>query len=149
MGSRWGITLVGKDTISAEQNIDTVIAEVARIENLISDWKPESQVSQVNSHAGIAPVRVDREVFELTKRALHLSRLTNGAFDISSNGPHLEIRRLHDRHAFTRANQKIGGKGRLQQHHPGQCSFNHIFKTKRDEDWVWCLRRGICRRSMP
>lgn len=83
MGSRWGITLSGPDTLSTQQNIDTVIAEVTRIENLISDWRPETQVSQVNKNAGIRPVKVDREVFQLTQRAMELSRLTGGAFDIS------------------------------------------------------------------
>lgn len=83
MGSRWGITLIAKDSITTEKNIDTVIAEVTRIENLISDWKPETQVSQVNSNAGVSPVKVDPEVFELAQRALALSKATNGAFDIS------------------------------------------------------------------
>ncbi|MCD0488653.1 FAD:protein FMN transferase [Pedobacter sp. MC2016-14] len=83
MGSRWDITIVAKDTAEAEHNIDVVIAEVSRIENLISDWKPESQVSQVSSNSGIRPVKVDREVFELTERALELSEISDGAFDIS------------------------------------------------------------------
>jgi thiamine biosynthesis lipoprotein len=83
MGGRFDITIVAKDSAEAEMNIDTVIGEITRIENLISDWKPASQISQVNENAGIRPVRVDHEVFELTKRALELSRLTNGAFDIS------------------------------------------------------------------
>lgn len=83
MGSRWDITIVAKDSLTAERNIDTVIAEVTRIEYLISDWKPQTQVSQVNINAGIRPVKVDREVFELTRRALRLSRKTRGAFDIS------------------------------------------------------------------
>lgn len=83
MGGRFDITIVAKDSAEAEMNIDTVICEITRIENLISDWKPASQISQVNENAGIRPVRVDHEVFELTKRALELSRLTNGAFDIS------------------------------------------------------------------
>lgn len=83
MGSRFDISIVARDSLQAEQNIDTVIAEVARIENLISDWIPETQVSQVNRNAGIAPVKVDPEVFQLTRTALALSRLTNGAFDIS------------------------------------------------------------------
>jgi len=83
MGSKWQVTIVAKDSLTAEQNIDTVIAEVSRIEFLISDWKPESQVSQVNSHAGIKPIKVDPEVFDLTARALELSKLTEGAFDIS------------------------------------------------------------------
>lgn len=83
MGGRFDITIVAKDSLSAERNIDSVIAEVSRIENLISDWRPNTQISQVNRNAGIAPVKVDAEVFALTQRALRLSKLTNGAFDIS------------------------------------------------------------------
>ncbi len=83
MGSRFDITIVAKDTVAAEAYIDTVVAEVTRIENLISDWRPQTQISEVNRNAGIRPVKVDREVFELTERALYLSRLTDGAFDIS------------------------------------------------------------------
>ncbi len=83
MGTRWDFTIVAKDKTTAEQNIDTCIAEVTRIENLISDWIPATQISQVNSNAGLKPIKVSAEVFELTKRALHLSELTNGAFDIS------------------------------------------------------------------
>ncbi|MVM31753.1 FAD:protein FMN transferase [Spirosoma sp. HMF4905] len=83
MGSRFDITLVADDSLMAEHAIDTVIAEVTRIENLISDWRPDTQISQVNKNAGIAPVKVDTEVFALTERALHFSKITNGAFDIS------------------------------------------------------------------
>ncbi|RYY37434.1 MAG: FAD:protein FMN transferase [Sphingobacteriaceae bacterium] len=83
MGSRFDISVIGKDSADAEAGIDTVIAEVTRIEYLISDWKPQTQVSHVNRNAGIAPVKVDKEVFELTERALALSKFTNGAFDIS------------------------------------------------------------------
>lgn len=83
MGGRFDITIVAQDSLLAEQNIDVVIAEITRIENLISDWKPTSQVSEVNQNAGIRPVKVDREVFELTQRAIRFSEITNGGFDIS------------------------------------------------------------------
>lgn len=83
MGGRFDITIVDSDSASAEANIDEIISEITRIENLISDWKPTSQVSEVNAHAGIRPVKVDREVFDLTQRAVSLSELTGGAFDIS------------------------------------------------------------------
>lgn len=83
MGSKFEITIVAKDAQTASANIDTVIQEISRIEYLISDWKPSSQISQVNSHAGIKPIKVDKEVFDLTKRALNLSEITGGAFDIS------------------------------------------------------------------
>jgi thiamine biosynthesis lipoprotein len=37
----------------------------------------------VNQNAGIKPIKVDREVFELTQRAIRFSEITNGGFDIS------------------------------------------------------------------
>nr|WP_082603481.1 FAD:protein FMN transferase [Flavobacterium sp. Root901] len=83
MGGRFDISISAKDSLTAEENINEVIAEITRIENLISDWKPDSQVSQVNQNAGIKPVKVDREVFELTQRAIKFSEITNGGFDIS------------------------------------------------------------------
>lgn len=83
MGGRFEITLVAADSSKANAHIDEVIAEISRIEHLISDWKPESQVSRVNQNAGITPVKVDWEVFELTRRAIELSQITDGAFDIS------------------------------------------------------------------
>ncbi|WP_211165400.1 FAD:protein FMN transferase [Flavobacterium silvaticum] len=83
MGSRFDITISAKDSLSAEKYIDECIAEVSRIENLLSDWKSDTQVSEVNRNAGIKPVKVDKEVFELTKRALNFSKITDGAFDIS------------------------------------------------------------------
>jgi len=83
MGGRFDITIVAKDSLTAERNIDTIITEITRIENLISDWRPNTQISKVNKNAGIAPVKVDPEVFALAERALHLSKITNGAFDIS------------------------------------------------------------------
>lgn len=83
MGGRFDISIVAQDSLVAEENIDAVIAEISRIENLISDWKPDSQISEVNGNAGVRPVKVDREVFELTQRALNFSEVTKGGFDIS------------------------------------------------------------------
>ncbi|MFT4092059.1 MAG: FAD:protein FMN transferase [Niabella sp.] len=83
MGGRFDIAIVARDSLTAERYIDTVIAEISRIEYLISDWKATSQVSEVNRNAGIRPVKVDKELLDLTERALNISKITNGAFDIS------------------------------------------------------------------
>lgn len=83
MGSRFDITIVDKDSLTAEEDIDIVVKEVTRIENLISDWRPNTQVSLINKNAGIQPVKVVEEVFQLTERAIQMSKITNGAFDIS------------------------------------------------------------------
>ena len=83
MGSVFQITLVDLDSITAHQNINKAVAEIERIENLISEWRPHTQISQVNQNAGIQPIKVDKEVFELTKKAIWFSEITEGAFDIS------------------------------------------------------------------
>lgn len=83
MGSRFEITIVDKDSLLARSRIEEVVAEVTRIENLISEWRSDTQIAMVNNNAGIKPVKVDREVFELTQRALGYSALTQGAFDVS------------------------------------------------------------------
>jgi thiamine biosynthesis lipoprotein len=83
LGSPFEITVVATDSIQANLYTELAISEVKRIENLISDWIPTTQISKVNQNAGISPVKVDLEVFELVKRAINISKLTDGAFDIS------------------------------------------------------------------
>lgn len=83
MGGTFEFSIVAKDTLQGNTAIKECIYEVARIENLISDWIPDSQVSQVNKYAGIQPITVDREVFQLTQQAIEYAKITNGAFDIS------------------------------------------------------------------
>lgn len=83
MGSKFKITLVDQDSIAVEKSINKAISEMVRIEELISDWKSTSQISLVNQNAGIKPIKVDQEVFDLTKRAIYFSEITSGAFDIS------------------------------------------------------------------
>ena len=83
MGSKFDITIVAGDSATATKNINLVIDEIVRIEELISEWKPSSQISEVNRNAGVKPIKVDKEVFDLTKRSLFFSEITNGAFDIS------------------------------------------------------------------
>ncbi len=83
MGSRFDITVVANDSISAHKYIDTAVAEITRIEKLISSWDAASQTSSINKNAGIAPVKVDTELFQLIQRAIGISKLTDGAFDIS------------------------------------------------------------------
>ncbi|WP_396164842.1 FAD:protein FMN transferase [Flavobacterium sp.] len=83
LGSPFEITVVAKDTVEGNFYINSAVNEVKRIENLISDWIPTTQISQVNQNAGIVPIKVNNEVFELVERALKISKLTDGAFDIS------------------------------------------------------------------
>lgn len=83
LGSPFEVTVVANDTIQANKYLDMAVAEVSRIENLISDWIPTTPISKVNQNAGIQPIKVPNEVFELVERSIKVSELTSGAFDIS------------------------------------------------------------------
>ncbi len=83
MGSRFEITVTAENPEKANQYIDTAVSEIQRIERLISSWDPASQTSEINRNAGIKPVVVDPELYNLISRALKISEITDGAFDIS------------------------------------------------------------------
>ena len=83
MGSDFDITVVAKDSATANGYIDTAIDEISRIEKVISSWNPTSQTSEINRNAGIQPIKVDEELYQLIERAIGISKLTDGAFDIS------------------------------------------------------------------
>lgn len=83
MGSRFDITVVANDSLQANKHIDTAVAEISRIEKLISSWDDNSQTSEINRNAGAKPVKIDKELFNLIERAIGISKLTDGAFDIS------------------------------------------------------------------
>jgi len=83
MGTRFDISVVAEDSIKGNRYIELAINEITRIENLISSWDKNSQTSLINRNAGINPVKVDAELFNLIARSLSISKLTDGAFDIS------------------------------------------------------------------
>lgn len=83
MGCRFDFTVVAKDSVKGNADIDVAINEISRIERLISSWDKNSQTSEINRNAGIKAVAVDKELYQLIERAIKISKLTNGAFDIS------------------------------------------------------------------
>jgi FAD:protein FMN transferase len=83
MGNAFEITVVADNETWAQEKIAMAIAEIKRIEKLLTTFAEESQTSQINKQAGIAAVKVDREVFDLIQRALRISDITDGAFDIT------------------------------------------------------------------
>ncbi|HMK04057.1 MAG TPA: FAD:protein FMN transferase [Ferruginibacter sp.] len=83
MGNSFEITVVAADKAWAEQKTDMAVAEIKRIEKLLTTFDENSQTNQINKRAGIAAVKVDREVVDLIKRSLRISEITDGAFDIT------------------------------------------------------------------
>ena len=83
LGSPFEMIVVADDIPQADVYINIAVAEVSRLENLISDWIPTTPISEVNRNAGIKAVIVPQEVFDLVQRSITVSKLTSGAFDIT------------------------------------------------------------------
>ncbi|MEP3211307.1 MAG: FAD:protein FMN transferase [Maribacter sp.] len=83
MGSRFSITVVSPSEELGHINIEEAIAEITRIERMISSWNTDSETYLINKNAGIKPVKVSLELFRLIERCKVISVLTDGAFDIS------------------------------------------------------------------
>ncbi|SHM31796.1 thiamine biosynthesis lipoprotein [Flavobacterium saccharophilum] len=83
MGNNFTITVVAGNEKTGNENINLAIEEIRRIEKLFTTYKEDSQTNLINQNAGIKPVKVDQEVFNLIERAAGISKITQGAFDIS------------------------------------------------------------------
>lgn len=83
MGNRFEITVVADDEDWANECIDAGIAEIRRIEKLLTTFNDDSETSLINKNAGIEPVVVSAETFNLIERSVRISKITQGAFDIT------------------------------------------------------------------
>src|SRR5436190_17700041 len=79
MGNQFEITVVADDEDWANERIDEAVEEIRRIEKLLTTFSDYSQTNLINVNAGIAPVKVDKEVFDLVHRSKKISELTQGA----------------------------------------------------------------------
>jgi thiamine biosynthesis lipoprotein len=83
MGSHFTFTAVSADDSLAWRSLRAGLRETQRIDHLFSYWDSTSQVVKINRMAGIRPVVVNQEVFDLIQRTLKISQLSGGAFDIT------------------------------------------------------------------
>lgn len=90
MGTYARIVAVAEESQTAVRSIDAGLKQLTRIDCVMSDYKPDSQLSEVNRDAYKRPVRVSDELFEVLARSTEFSRQTDGAFDITV-GPLVDL----------------------------------------------------------
>ncbi len=81
MSTLYEVTLVSEDTPEARKAMNDALDEVARLERALSEWIPESDVSQVNAQAGKKPVQVSEDTLVNIVAALDAAKHTEGAYD--------------------------------------------------------------------
>ncbi len=83
MGNHFEISVVSADEDWAHAMIGKAVAEIQRIEQLLTTYKDDSETNRINRMAGIGPVAVSEETFRLIQRSIRISEITQGAFDIT------------------------------------------------------------------
>jgi thiamine biosynthesis lipoprotein len=90
MGTLVTVTAIASDKNVGDRAVQAAFDEIKRIEQLLSTWRPDSELSQVNTEAGRQPVQVSSETLELIIRSLEMAQLTQGGFNILL-GPAIEV----------------------------------------------------------
>ena len=84
MGVAWTITVHARDRASGAAAIDAGFAEARRLEHILSDYEPDSELSRLSAAAPTpAPIHVSSDLWSVLVRAEEVRELTDGAFDIS------------------------------------------------------------------
>ena len=83
MGTTIDVWLWTADERAAAQAAEAVFNEMKRLDQEMSNWKPASDVSQINAAAGTRPVKVSDETYAVIARAVDVSRRSSGVFDIT------------------------------------------------------------------
>ena len=94
MGTEVSVRLWHEDPDTGRALVRQVFDEVDRIDRLMSTYKDDSRISEINREAAKRPVVAGDELFRLIQRSLDISTLTHGAFDITydSVGQHYDFR---------------------------------------------------------
>lgn len=83
MGVRARIVLYAEDEASARLAAESAFNRIARLEDVMSDYRQDSELMRLCRQSGGPPVRVSRELFYILRKSLDLSRRSNGAFDVT------------------------------------------------------------------
>jgi FAD:protein FMN transferase len=90
MGSTYSIAVYGSDRVRMEAAVDAAFDEVHRLDEMLSNYRPDSEWSDVNRHAAEQPMKISGELFQLLSDCMEYSRQSEGAFDISV-GPLMKV----------------------------------------------------------
>ena len=90
MGSTYSVVVYGSDEARLRAAVEDASEEARRLDQLLSNYIPASEWSQVNREASSKPVRISTELFQLLAACVEYSRESDGAFDITV-GPLMKV----------------------------------------------------------
>ena len=86
MGAVFEIATYRTNPAQASQAMDHAFQEIDRLEEVMSLYKPESELSRLNRTAHLEAQTVSPDLYHVLQESLHYSELSEGAFDVTA-GP--------------------------------------------------------------
>ena len=83
MGTVFEIAAYGSSSEQASSAIDKAFQEIVWMDDLMSDYKPESPLSHLNRSAHFHTEKVPPDLYRVIEEAMQFSRISNGKFDIT------------------------------------------------------------------
>lgn len=77
------ITVVSRSEDQAQKAINASFDELDRLAALLNFYSDTSEISMINRQAGEKPVKVSRDTLDIIEKAVYVSEMTDGAFDIT------------------------------------------------------------------
>ena len=98
MGTFWEIKVIStvKNRKKDLKAINLAIKRVKKLDDILSDFKPSSNVSVINKYSGIKPVRANPYTLSLLKMSLKFYGLTENSFN-AAIGPVMKIWGFYDK----------------------------------------------------
>lgn len=90
MGTFARVIVVASDLDTANECIDVAFEQITKIDELMSDYKSDSEISRINKDGFDKPIKVSKYTYNVIQRSIEFSKLTGGAFDITV-GPLIDL----------------------------------------------------------
>ncbi len=81
MGTTVSIQAYHPERMLLQQALSKAFDELYRLDNLLSGYKNESDISAINRSAGTSDIHVHADVIEILQKTIQYSKETNGIFD--------------------------------------------------------------------
>lgn len=90
MGTFARIVVVAKNADTGAQCVEAGLAEIRKVDELMSDYKEDSEITRINDRAAQRAVQVSETTYDVLQKSVEFSQLTDGAFDITV-GPLVDL----------------------------------------------------------
>lgn len=106
MGTFARVVAVAANSTKAHSSIQAAFAEIQKVDELMSDYKGDSEISQINRDGFKRPIEVSESTYQVLQKSIEFSKLTGGAFDITV-GPLVDLLRSAEKNGAAPSKNQI------------------------------------------